>query len=183
MRSISSENFSRKPAKGVRCRCMVAPEQWQVFARVERFIEPAILMLLKEEPRHGYELKEALSAIGHEEYYKTDFGNLYRLLKGLEDEGLVDSTWDLQLPGPTKRTYRLTKSGEDLLRTWAVSLQAVQESISDFLQRLGGRFDRGPSGGSYGLENRINRSDKEEADQKKEDRGGKKQEGKNRNKQ
>ncbi len=44
-----------------------------------------------------------------------DLGNLYRLLRSLEEEGVVASVWDESLAGPAKRVYRLTPSGEELL--------------------------------------------------------------------
>ena len=39
---------------------MVRPGHWGVRARVERCSEPALLLLLRERPTHGYELLEAL---------------------------------------------------------------------------------------------------------------------------
>ena len=32
--------------------------RWRVRSRVERFAEPAVLLLLRERPAHGYELTE-----------------------------------------------------------------------------------------------------------------------------
>ena len=46
--------------RGARCRRMVRPGHWGVRARVERFSEPALLLLLRERATHGYELLEAL---------------------------------------------------------------------------------------------------------------------------
>ena len=66
--------------------------RWRVFARVERFTEPAILLLLREHPAHGYDLLERLPELTGEQ--RVEMGNLYRLLRALEDEGLVTSTWD-----------------------------------------------------------------------------------------
>ena len=39
---------------------------------------------------------------------RVDVGNLYRVLRALEEQGLVTSEWDETLPGPAKRTYELT---------------------------------------------------------------------------
>jgi hypothetical protein len=49
--------------RGARCRRMVGPGRWGVRARVERFAEPAVLLLLRERPAHGYELLEELPAL------------------------------------------------------------------------------------------------------------------------
>src|ERR671918_1096977 len=76
---------------------------WEVHARVERFGEPALLTLLAEGPTHGYELLERLPELVGEE--RVDVGNVYRALRGLEDEGLVASEWRAGLPRPPKSTH------------------------------------------------------------------------------
>jgi PadR family transcriptional regulator, regulatory protein PadR len=103
-------------------------------ARVERFTEPSLLLLLRERPMHGYELIERLPEVAGGET-RVDVGNLYRLLRGLEEEGVVTSEWSADLPGPAKRTYELTDAGRALLDRWAGSLQEAQAVISGFLKR------------------------------------------------
>ena len=58
--------------------------RWRVLARVERFAEPALLLLLRERPAHGYDLLERLPELTGEA--RIEMGNLYRLLRGLEEE-------------------------------------------------------------------------------------------------
>ena len=116
-----------------RSRRLIRPGHWHVQARVERFIEPSLLLLLRERPVHGYELIERLPELGLEG--RVDIGNLYRLLRALEDEGLVRSEWNADLPGPAKRTYELTAEGRRLLDRWAEALGRAQETISSFLER------------------------------------------------
>ena len=106
---------------------------WRIRARVERFAEPAILLLLRQRRTHGYELLEQLPALVGEE--RVDMGNLYRLLRALEEDGLVRSEWDAGLPGPAKRTYELTEDGRQLLDEWAAALERAQGRISLFLDR------------------------------------------------
>jgi PadR family transcriptional regulator PadR len=103
-------------------------------ARVERFAEPALLLLLRERPMHGYELIERLPEVAGNDA-KVDVGNLYRLLRGLEEEGVVTSEWSADLPGPAKRTYELTDEGRALLDRWAESLREAQGVLSSFLER------------------------------------------------
>jgi PadR family transcriptional regulator, regulatory protein PadR len=83
---------------------------------------------------HGYELIERLPEVAGEEA-RVDVGNLYRLLRGLEDEGVVTSEWSAELPGPAKRTYELTDEGRRLLDRWAESLRQAQGVLSSFLDR------------------------------------------------
>jgi len=122
----------RGPA--ARARWLTERGHWKVRARVERFVEPAILLLLSEGPRHGYELIDRLQEFAGDER-GVDAGNLYRLLRGLEDEGLVTSQWNADLPGPAKRTYRLTDDGRRLLERWAEALRRARTVIDDFLKR------------------------------------------------
>jgi poly-beta-hydroxybutyrate-responsive repressor len=116
-----------------RSRRFVRPGHWHVQARVERFVEPSLLLLLRERPLHGYELLERLPELGAEG--RVDIGNLYRLLRALEEEGLVASEWSDELPGPAKRTYQLTDEGRSVLDTWAQALRRAVGSIGTFLDR------------------------------------------------
>jgi PadR family transcriptional regulator, regulatory protein PadR len=106
---------------------------WRVFARVERFSEPALLLLLRERPAHGYDLLERLPELTGEE--RVEMGNLYRLLRAIEEEGLVSSEWDDSSPGPAKRRYELTPAGARVLDHWAEALRRAQERTSHFLER------------------------------------------------
>jgi PadR family transcriptional regulator PadR len=120
--------------RGARTRWLEAPGDWAVRARVERFVEPSILLLLREGPKHGYELLDRIPELGAEEG-RIDLGNLYRVLRALEEDGLVASRWRADLPGPTKRTYRLTDAGEAVLDRWASALRDAQGVIDAFLRR------------------------------------------------
>jgi PadR family transcriptional regulator, regulatory protein PadR len=105
-----------------------------VRARVERFVEPSLLLLLRERPMHGYELIERLPELAGEDA-RIDVGNLYRVLRALEEEGIVTSEWNADLPGPAKRTYELTSTGRRLLDRWADALRDAQGGIQSFLDR------------------------------------------------
>ena len=118
--------------RGHRGRREIGPGEWAVRARVERFHEPGLLLLLRERPRHGYELIELLPELGGE---RVDVGNLYRFLRRLESEGIVESEWHGDLPGPAKRTYSLTPVGERLLEQWAEALRQSRDDVSAFLDR------------------------------------------------
>jgi poly-beta-hydroxybutyrate-responsive repressor len=112
------------------------PGEYEVRARVERFAEPAVLLLLRERPVHGYELLEQLPEVTGE---RVDMGNLYRFLRLLESEGIVRSEWDDRAAGPSKRVYELTDEGHALLERWAGALREAQERTDTFLARYGER--------------------------------------------
>src|ERR1700757_3316105 len=106
---------------------------WSVFPRVERFTEPALLLLLREHPAHGYDLLERLPELTGEA--RIEMGNLYPLLRRLEEQGLVSSEWDDSSPGPAKRRYAITPAGERLLDHWAEALRRSQKRTARFLAR------------------------------------------------
>ncbi len=117
-----------------RCRWLAGGGAWEVHARIERFVEPSLLLLLRDGETHGYDLADALAEIaGPDE--RIDMGNLYRTLRALEFEGIVTSRWRDDLPGRTKRTYELTEVGERLLDAWAEALRSNQRVIVGFLDR------------------------------------------------
>jgi PadR family transcriptional regulator, regulatory protein PadR len=111
----------------------VGPGTWRVHARLERFSEPAVLLLLRDNPAHGYELLEQLPELMPGD--RADMGNLYRILRSLEREGLVSSSWDDEAPGPSKRVYELTDSGRKVLDLWVGAFKKVEQQISKFTER------------------------------------------------
>jgi poly-beta-hydroxybutyrate-responsive repressor len=84
---------------------------------------------------HGYDLLEKVSALSGDER-SVDLGNLYRVLRSLEQEGFVNSAWHAELQGPAKRVYELTEAGEKLLGTWADALRRTRTDIDGFLARV-----------------------------------------------
>jgi PadR family transcriptional regulator, regulatory protein PadR len=91
------------------------------------------LLLLRERPAHGYELLEHLPELTGEQ--RVEMGNLYRLLRALEEEGLLSSKWDETSPGPAKRRYAITEHGLQLLDKWVEALRSSQDRTAGFLER------------------------------------------------
>jgi PadR family transcriptional regulator, regulatory protein PadR len=91
------------------------------------------MLLLREGPTHGYDLLERLGELLPGE--RIDMGNLYRVLRALEEDGLVRSEWNADVPGPAKRTYELAPAGAAVLDEWAAALSRSRDRIEVFLQR------------------------------------------------
>lgn len=68
----------------------------------------AILAVLHDAARHGYSLATQLEERG---FGRPRGGSLYPLLGRLEEEGLIESTWEPGGAGPGRRSYRLTAKG------------------------------------------------------------------------
>lgn len=100
-------------------------------AQPKNFLQACLLLFLREQPSHGYALIEQLEAIGS----RSDRGVVYRTLRVLEREGLVRSTWESSEAGPSKRSYSLTPSGEQVLVAWADSLQDCASMLNEYLTR------------------------------------------------
>ncbi len=92
-----------------------------------------MLLALRDGRLHGYELAERLADVVGVE--SVDFGNLYRLLRSLEEEGIVSSEWNDESEGRSKREYELTESGELLLEAWVESLRHTDIRIAEFLSQ------------------------------------------------
>jgi poly-beta-hydroxybutyrate-responsive repressor len=98
----------------------------------KNFLRPCLLLLLHESPAHGYELRERLRPLG---FNRDDPGRLYRALRALEGANLVRSAWQSSSGGPDRRTYELTRAGEERLREAADELQAMYAILDTFLAR------------------------------------------------
>ncbi|MBW3659928.1 MAG: helix-turn-helix transcriptional regulator [Actinobacteria bacterium] len=96
------------------------------------FLRPCLLLLLAESRSHGYDLLERLAELG---LPTADPGGLYRVLRALEREGLVDSRWETSEAGPARRTYELTAEGREWLHAWAGALAEGRRLVGGFLRR------------------------------------------------
>lgn len=96
------------------------------------YLKPCLLLLIAEEPSHGYDLLERLEELG---MGATDPGGLYRALRAMEREELVRSEWETSEAGPARRTYSLTPDGSDWLHAWAGALRESRRLLGRFLSR------------------------------------------------
>jgi PadR family transcriptional regulator PadR len=98
-----------------------------------RFLLPAyLLLLLAEEPGHGYELAERLRRFGFD---LSGPGPVYRELRRLEELGLARSSWSAPASGPIPRVYRLTAEGKRRLASAADGLAEVDDLVHTFRER------------------------------------------------
>ncbi len=98
----------------------------------KNFMRPCLLLLLREQPTHGYDLLERLKSFGFE---PADPGRLYRSLRALERDGLVRSTWERSASGPDRRIYQLTRAGMEELHLRARALAGTRRLMEAFLGR------------------------------------------------
>ena len=100
----------------------------------ERFIQAQLLLLLAERPAHGYELLQRLNEADFADG-EVDVATVYRNLRRLDQEGLLDSRWEAGPAGPARRLYTLTPRGREALQAWAVEVRQQMERLENFLRR------------------------------------------------
>ena len=100
-------------------------------------MEAALLASLAESTSHGYELVDQLDALASE-LVCIDAGSMYRLLRVMEEEGLVSSSWETPESGPGRRVYVITEQGLEALEVMAHSLSqraASMLQLADYARR------------------------------------------------
>jgi poly-beta-hydroxybutyrate-responsive repressor len=105
-------------------------------------LRPFLLLLVGERPGHGYDLIDRLQRLGMPD---LDPGQVYRVLRGLERDRLLISTWETAEAGPVRRRYELTAAGCADLRAWTARLAGLNELIGTYLRRSTVAID-GPGG-------------------------------------
>src|SRR5258708_17412383 len=83
------------------------------------WLVPAALLLLRDVNSYGYDLMKALTRFG---FAMMNPGPLYRMLRQMEKDGLVSSSWDTSGQGPARRLYSITEACEAYLSLCASPL-------------------------------------------------------------
>jgi len=97
----------------------------------KNFLQPCLLLLVLEQPGYGYDLVGRLKPLG----INDDAASVYRALRLLEHDGAVTSAWRTSETGPARRVYRLTDTGEAILRQWVAALEDTSTSLARWLDR------------------------------------------------
>jgi PadR family transcriptional regulator PadR len=109
---------------------------FRVEYRPWNWLEAVILLSLREWNSYGYELMGRARMFGFE---GINTGTLYRTLRRMENEGVVESSWDFSESGPARRMYTITGPGDAHLNIWVKSLERYQRSVDDFFKLYGGK--------------------------------------------
>ncbi|CAA9416433.1 MAG: Transcriptional regulator, PadR family [uncultured Rubrobacteraceae bacterium] len=108
----------------------------EVEVRPRNWLVPVILLTLREWNSYGYELMERTAAFGFE---AMNPGTLYRTLRQMEKEGVVESKWETSRGGPARRMYTITDAGEAYLDFWAEALEQYRRNMDSFFRLYTGR--------------------------------------------
>ncbi len=100
-------------------------------------VRHAVLGLLAQRPRHGYELHAAFQAlVGGAGQWDVKSAQIYTTLARLEQSGLVVEEGVEQDAGPEKRIYALTPSGRAALQAWFAGDVAPDHQHDEFFLKL-----------------------------------------------
>ncbi len=93
--------------------------------------ELAILSLISETPRHGYEIEQTIEKRGMREWTEIGFSSIYYLLNKLEKAGLVESQLiPTQGRGSRRRVYQITAEGREALSE--ATLEALSQPKQNY---------------------------------------------------
>jgi DNA-binding PadR family transcriptional regulator len=96
-------------------------------------IEAAILGLLYEKPRYGYDLDRTIDDRGMRSWTQIGFSSIYYVLKRLERSGLITSGLEAVEGKPSRRNYTITELGKVAMKEKVVSvLSTCPKLVSPF---------------------------------------------------
>jgi len=99
-------------------------------------IKHALLAILAQRDRHGYELKSCFDEkVG--EFWSLNFGQIYTTLNRLEAEGLVVHDRETQEKRPDRKIFSITPEGRAELAQWlATPVGKVRALRDEFFVKL-----------------------------------------------
>ncbi|MGH3848523.1 MAG: PadR family transcriptional regulator [Pseudonocardiaceae bacterium] len=95
------------------------------------YLRACLALLLAESPSHGYELVDQLAGLGP----KPEPGGIYRILRTMEAEQLVRSSWEPSANGPQRRRYTLTHRGQRWLNQRVGAWRRSEPFMTCYLER------------------------------------------------
>ncbi len=108
----------------------LSPQSHTTVLLRKELLRAWLLLLVHLEPGYGYELRVRLVARG----FRADPTSVYRILRELEEQGLLDSRWDEAGQGPRRRVYRLNRKGRRELEHTAIAFAGARNAQSAFLR-------------------------------------------------
>lgn len=104
---------------------------------LDKMLQPAILMLLYNEKKHGFALIQELSESPMFDGAVPDKAGVYRYLKKMEESQLLKSDWELDVEGnKPKRVYEITDKGRSCMANWSQALKLYMTSIDRLVDEI-----------------------------------------------
>jgi PadR family transcriptional regulator, regulatory protein PadR len=145
-RQTSSTNDTAEPIEEREPLSGWPPRDW---------LAPFVLLAVSLQRAHGYVIEDYLRALG---VFGITMSTLYRTLRQMEKDGLLESTWEPGPTGPARRVYTITDTGHAWLETSATMLDTYRETIDRFF----GLYEAGPRATRRQSEEPTDENDKKE---------------------
>ncbi len=108
-----------------------------------RWIQFLILRVVCEKSLHGYGIIKKIEELS-EGRHVIKTGTMYTTLRRMEEEGLVESSWEESDSGPNKRMYNITDKGREQLKGWLEMIKErkkMMEKMTSFYEEEFGDED------------------------------------------
>jgi len=102
------------------------------LAAPRHFLYPSLLLLLSEEPRHGYRLVDSMLRLG---FGPVDRPSVYRALADLEADGLLTSWEATSTAGSGRHVYAVSQEGLRQLSIWMDVVAEERDALDAVLKR------------------------------------------------
>ena len=93
-------------------------------------LEKGILGFLSMKPLSGYDIKKLFN-MSAAYFWPADQAQIYRTLKSLKKDGMIEVSGFAQNAGPSKTLYTITEKGRETMRSWLLNPKQ-----SDFITHL-----------------------------------------------
>jgi len=94
-------------------------------------IETAILSLVEENLRYGYEIDKTIEKRNMRDWTEVAFSSIYYVLKKLEKRDFITSSVEEVSGKPSRKVYQITDAGGEALREKLVFILSNYEKVID----------------------------------------------------
>ena len=95
-------------------------------------LRPAILIQLSQEDLHGYALLEGVEKFNFD-FDRVDPSLIYRTLKKMVEDGLLESYQGAESLGPKRKIYHILPKGKENLSNLIISLNQRKNEIENLI--------------------------------------------------
>ena len=89
--------------------------------------ELAVLGLVVEQPRHGYQIEQLIEQRGMRRWTEIGFSSIYFLLKKLERGAFIEGQLEKTERGPARKVYRATPAGLEAFHAAVIEALSVPQ--------------------------------------------------------
>ncbi|MEG0830686.1 MAG: PadR family transcriptional regulator [Anaerovoracaceae bacterium] len=108
---------------------------------LDKFIQPAVLIMLWDEPSYGFRLLSDLKEKGLITDEGVNPAGFYRALKKMEEQSLISSAWDTESGNKPRRIFTITDDGKKCMKNWRNTLIEYKDHINLIIDTIADTVD------------------------------------------